>query len=218
VDLTAYELVIVPTLLLVSDDSAQNIASVVSNGGTVVVTYLSGVVDENDRVRPGGYPGAFSNLLRTAAEEHFPLLDGEIVLLDSGASATEWTELMRESGDADVMARYASGALAGYPAITCSRDEGQGAAWYVSANLDYASVKSMVDEITSSLQITGPRAPEGIEAIRRHHPGVSFLFLTNHTSEPLEVKADGVELITGKLTNGSQLVPPGEVRVVREEL
>ncbi|MFF1573476.1 beta-galactosidase [Leifsonia sp. NPDC058292] len=216
-DLTSYELVIVPTLHLVDDSSARNIESVVSNGGTVIVTYLSGVVDENDRIRPGGFPGAFSELLGTSTEEHFPLLDGETVHLDNGATATEWTELMRESADADVIARYASGPLAGYPAITRSKGDGEGAAWYVSASLDDDGVRSMIDEITQDRQITGLRVPEGVEAVRRHHAEVSFLFLTNHTSEPLSVEADGVELVTGTTTNGTLLVPAGEVRIVREE-
>lgn len=216
-DLAGYDLVIVPTLLLVSDEAAENIASVVSRGGTVIVTYLSGVVDENDRVRTGGFPGAFSGIVGTTAEEHFPLLDGEDVLLDNGARATEWTELMRESADADVMTRYATGALTGYPAITRSRSDGPGAAWYVSARLDDADVRALVDDVTASLGISGPDVPAGIEAIRRQGPGADFHFLTNHTQQALEVKIDGIELVTGAATTGSLLVPAGEVRVVRED-
>ena len=38
-------------------------AAYVEGGGTCVVTYFSGIVDENDHVRLGGYPGAFRELL-----------------------------------------------------------------------------------------------------------------------------------------------------------
>ena len=212
-ELTQYELVIVPTLFLVSDPAAQNIASISERGATVVVTYLSGVVDEHDRVRTGGFPGAFIDLLGTSSEEHFPLLDAERIQLDNGATAVEWSELMRESDSAEVIARYATGALASYPAITRSKN---GLAWYVSAKLEYQGIRSMVDEITAQLQIVGANVPEGIEAVRRRNADESFLFLTNHSTAALTVKTDGTELITETDTHGSVLVPPGEVRVVRE--
>jgi len=214
-DLKQYELVIVPMLLLVSDDSARNIASVAERGATVIVTFLSGVVDEDNRIRTGGFPGAFRDLLGTSSEEHFPLLDDERVELDNGATAIEWTELMRETDSADVIARYTTGALAGCPAITRSRDVA-GSAWYVSANLEDEAVRSMVEEIAAELGIVGVNVPEGIEAVRRRHPDVSFLFLTNHSTEPLTVETQGVELITDLEVRGSLVVPAGEVRVVRE--
>ena len=41
----------------------------------MLVTYFSGIVDEHDHVRLGGYPGAFRDLLGVRVEEFFPLLD-----------------------------------------------------------------------------------------------------------------------------------------------
>ena len=41
-----------------------------------LVTYFCGIVDENDHVRLGGYPGAFRDLLGVRTEEFFPLLRG----------------------------------------------------------------------------------------------------------------------------------------------
>ena len=40
-------------------------------------TYFSGIVDEHDHVRLGGYPGAFRDLLGVRTEEFFPLRRGE---------------------------------------------------------------------------------------------------------------------------------------------
>ena len=45
-------------------------------GAHVLVTYLSGIVDEHDHVRLGGYPGAFRELLGARVEEFRPLLEG----------------------------------------------------------------------------------------------------------------------------------------------
>ena len=62
-DLSSYRLVVVPTLYLVTDETAAAVAAAAEAGATVVVTYFSGIVDEHDHVRLGGYPGAFRELL-----------------------------------------------------------------------------------------------------------------------------------------------------------
>ena len=72
-DLSAYRLVIVPTLYLCSDALAPALEGVVARGGHVLVTYFSGIVDEQDHVRLGGYPGAFRALLGVRSEEFAPL-------------------------------------------------------------------------------------------------------------------------------------------------
>ena len=76
-DLSGYRLVLVPSLYLVTDAAARNIATLC--GGHVVVSYFSGIVDENDEIRLGGYPGAFRELLGVRTEEFHPLLPGESV-------------------------------------------------------------------------------------------------------------------------------------------
>ena len=55
---------VVPTLYLCSDALAPALEDVVARGGHVLVTYFSGIVDEHDHVRLGGYPGAFRGAAR----------------------------------------------------------------------------------------------------------------------------------------------------------
>jgi beta-galactosidase GanA len=57
--LEGYDLVLVCTLYLVTDQAADNIAAAAHGGATVLVSYIRGITDEKDHVRPGGYPGAF---------------------------------------------------------------------------------------------------------------------------------------------------------------
>ncbi|HZL02686.1 MAG TPA: beta-galactosidase, partial [Cellulomonas sp.] len=84
-DLRGYRLVVVPNLYLVSDPQAANLSDFVAGGGHAVVTFFSGIVDQDDRVRLGGYPGAFRALLGITVEEFSPLLPDQRVVLDSGA-------------------------------------------------------------------------------------------------------------------------------------
>ena len=71
-DLTGYRLVVVPTLYSVTDAGAARVRDAVEGGATALVTYFSGIVDEHDHIRLGGYPGAFRDLLGVRAEEFLP--------------------------------------------------------------------------------------------------------------------------------------------------
>ncbi len=138
-DLSGYRVVLVPTLYLCSDETAAAVAAAAEAGAQVLVTYFSGIVDEHDQVRLGGYPGAFRDLLGVRVEEFFPLPPGEVVALDDGSTGTLWSELLTADG-AEVLARYADGPLAGGPALT-RRAVGAGAAWYSSTRLDPAGTR-----------------------------------------------------------------------------
>ncbi len=60
-DLTTYSMVVVPQLYALTDAAVDNLLSYARGGGTLVCGFLTGVADEDDRVRPGGMtPGCAS--------------------------------------------------------------------------------------------------------------------------------------------------------------
>ena len=102
-------------------------------GATVVVTYFSGIVDEHDHIRLGGYPGAFRDLLGVRIEEFLPLLAGE-----SSRSTARRRPLAPTSGPRTCTSpaprrsrRTSTGPPPGVPAVT-RHEVGSGAAWYVA--------------------------------------------------------------------------------------
>ncbi|MDG4802034.1 beta-galactosidase [Micromonospora sp. WMMD980] len=215
-DLSGYRLVLVPTLYLTRDADAAALREFVDAGGTALVTYFSGIVDEHDHIRLGGYPGAFRDLLGVRTEEFFPLRAGETVRLDDGSHADVWTEWLHAEG-ADVLAAYADGPLPGVPALT-RNVVGAGAAWYVGARLDDAATDALVARLLAEAGVRpAVPAPAGVEVVRRRSAERSWLFVVNHTGEPARLPVTGVELLTGARCDGELTVPPGEVAVVREE-
>ena len=68
-DLSAYKLVIAPVLYMVKPGVAERLEAFTQGGGTFVTTFFSGLVDENDRVHLGGYPGPLRKMLGLWAEE-----------------------------------------------------------------------------------------------------------------------------------------------------
>ncbi|RAO56081.1 Beta-galactosidase [Micromonospora noduli] len=215
-DLSGYRLVLVPTLYLVRDADVDALHRYVAAGGTAAVTYFSGIVDANDHVRLGGYPGAFRELLGVRTEEFFPLREGEQVQLDDGSTADVWTEWVHPDG-AEVLASYTDGPLPGVPALT-RHPVGDGAAWYVGTRLDEQATDRLVARLLAEAGVRPTvSAPSGVEVVRRRDGDRTWLFAINHTDTEVRLPAHGVELLTGGQCAGELALPAGEVAVVRED-
>jgi beta-galactosidase len=211
-DLSRYRAVFVPSLYLVSDADAANLRSYCEAGGTLLIGPYSGIVDERDQVRLGGYPGAFADLLGIRIEEFFPLLAGESVKLSGGSVGQVWRELGRSTGAA-VLESYVDDSVAGSPAITR-----HGRAWYVGTRLVDADLSRLIGQVCAAAgaQPAIPDPPAGLEAIRRSGPdGTGYLFLINHTESALTAQGQGTDLLTGDLFTGEVTIPAGRVVVLR---
>ncbi|MBM2622744.1 beta-galactosidase [Actinoplanes sp. LDG1-06] len=202
-DLSPYKAVVVPCLHMVSDAETAAITDYVRDGGRAVITFYSGIVDPDDRVRLGGYPGAFRDLLGVVSEEFAPLLPGQEVALASGGRATVWTERLRCT-TAEVVEAYADGK----PAVTRNQF-GAGLAWYVATALDPADLQNVLRQAVGD---RGTGSSE-TEIVRRG----DHVFVINHGGKDIEHPITGRELVTGQPVTGSLSVPAGTVRVVREE-
>ncbi|MFI6635136.1 beta-galactosidase [Nonomuraea fuscirosea] len=198
-DLSGYRLLLVPQLYLVSDAGAANVEEFARRGGIVLVGPYSGIVDEHDRVRLGGYPGAWRDLLGVSTEEFFPL-DAPIRLA-SGAIGTVWSEAARAT-TAKVLDTY----LSGEPAWT--RNEfGDGAAHYLTTLLDDAALAEVLATVCREAEVEPPAVSgPGVEVVRRSHAdGRSFLFAINHTDRDATVTTGAGDAVT---------VPAGDVLVI----
>ena len=217
-DLSAYRLVVVPTLYLVSDETVASIEAAAEAGATVVVTYFSGIVDEHDHIRLGGYPGAFRDLLGVRTTEFMPLLTGEQVQVEGlggTVGADTWTEDLELAG-AEAVATYADGPAAGLPAIT-RHEAGSGTAWYVATRLDPAGTDRLVERLVAEAGLEQlPGAAPDVEVTRRVGDDASWLFVINHSDADAPVPVHGRELVTGRPVQGDLVVPAGGVAVVRE--
>ncbi|BFO17499.1 hypothetical protein SHKM778_38870 [Streptomyces sp. KM77-8] len=219
-DLSRYPLVVVPALYLMTEAAGYNLRAYVENGGTLVVSYFSGIVDEHDAVHEGPHPGALRDVLGLTVEEFSPLLRGERVRLTgpggSGLDADVWTEFVVPRG-AETVWTYADGLAEGGPAVTRHR-LGEGTAWYVSTRLGTEGLASLLGRVVEDTG-TDPRGdlPRDVEVVRRTGESGTFLFAVNHTATDAKVPLDtpGTELLTGEPAAGRLVVPAGAVRVVR---
>lgn len=213
--LEGYDLVLVCTLYSVTDEAAANIAAAASAGATVLVSYFSGIADEKDHVRLGGYPGAFRDLLGVRVEEFHPLLAGTQLKLSDGTISSVWSEHVHLAG-AEALQTFTEYPLEGVPSLT-KRSVGAGAAWYLATFPDREGIESIVDQLLEKSGAAPVAAADpGVELTRRRSDdGRSFLFAINHSRSSASVQASGVELLSGERFEGS--VPAGGVVVVAED-
>ena len=213
--LDGYGLVLVCTLYNVTDPGARAIASAAEAGATVLVTYFSGIVDENDHIRLGGYPGAFRELLGISVEEFHPLLAGEPVKLNDGGTGSVWSEHVHLAG-AEALNTFTEFPLEGVPSLT-RRAVGRGAAFYLATFPDQDGIERLVDRLLAeSGAAPVADADFGVELTRRRATdGSSFVFAINHSGVDASVRVAGTELLSGAAFTGT--VPAGRVAVIAEE-
>ncbi|MFV0426441.1 MAG: beta-galactosidase [Beutenbergiaceae bacterium] len=207
-DLDGYDLIVVPTLYLITDGDAANIAAAAHRGASIAITYFSGIVDDDDQIRLGGYPGAFRELLGTRTDEFFPLLAHERLTLDDGTTARLWTERVSPV-DADTVRRFVDGPMAGGAAIT-RRAAGDGAAWYVATHQDQAGTAALVDALIAESGVAPvAAAPSGVEIVRRSGAEGSFVVVINHTDAEVRIDVPGTDLLTGSRVQQARVASGG---------
>lgn len=218
--LDSYRLLVVPCLYPMDEQTAAWISSFAHAGGTVVVTYLSGLADASMRVLPGGYPGRLRELLGAFSEELYPLEPGvQHELLSTRGeplTAVAWNERVRLTHARSVYS-YETGPLAGLPAITRAT-AGNGAAWYVSARLTGASQQELWRLILRDTGVeptVAGAAPLGIEAVVRRSRNADFLFLMHDGEVDVDVTAPGIDLISGADLSAGGLLRAGGCAVIR---
>ena len=216
-DLAAYDLVVAPQLYLVTRASAASLDAYVRGGGTLLVSYFSGVVDEHDAVHPEGLSGPLGATLGVGVEEFHPLRSDELVTLTSGATGDVWSEHVEVEAGTEVLARFADGPVAGLPALT-RREVGQGRAWYVATRLDAASRADLVARVCEDAGVERLDLPAGLEVVTRvSEAGTAYVVALNHARSPaaLPPHVTGLDLLTGAAVEPGASLPAGAAAVVR---
>ncbi|WP_432872269.1 beta-galactosidase [Microbispora rosea] len=221
-DLSPYKVLVVPNAYLVDDEGAAAVTEFARSGGTVVMSFFSGVVDACNRVRPDGYPGAFRSLIGAKIDEYWPARPGERFTVDftDGRTATAdwWREdIHLETGTA--LATYADGLLKGRAAVVAN-EFGAGRVVYFATLLEQdAFDRVLIGELRAAgVENRFDGLPAHLECTVREDERHEYLFLLNHDAEAsvaVPMESDGTDLLTGLPASGEVTVPPLGAAVVR---
>jgi len=214
---SSYKLLIAPMLYTLRPDVAGKIKTFVEAGGTLVLTYWSGIVDEYDLCFLGGFPGGGLREVVGIWDEELDVLqpfDGNSLVMVEGnplgiSGSFEVFELCTlihaESGQ--VLATYGGDFYAGRPALTVNA-HGKGAAYYVAARTDAAFLRAFYARLIDDLDIRrglDAHLPPGVTTQLRTDGKKEFVFLTNFNPTPRTVDLGNhsfQNLLTGEETAG----------------
>ncbi|NEB00076.1 beta-galactosidase [Streptomyces sp. SID13726] len=209
-DPARHPLLVVPQLYSADPRLSADLERYVSRGGTLLVSFFSGIVDAHDTVHPGPYPGALRDVLGLTVEEFDPLLPGERVAVRTSQGdvlqADLWSEYVVPGAGCETVAVFEGGRTAGRPALT-RRALGEGAAWYLATRLTGADLAAVVDLALADAGVEPADLPRDVELVVREGESEVFRFAVNHTDAEVKVV----------LPDGSRaVVGAGAVEVFRE--
>lgn len=153
-DFSQYDLVVAPVLYMIKSGLAEKIDQYVKRGGNFVASYLSGIVNENDSVYLGRYPGPLKDVLGIWVEESDAVIPGQkiTVSLDSNNyQANLICDLLHLEG-AHALGNYNSEFYKETPAVSENK-WGKGTSWYIGTQLDEAGLSKIFDHLISIVNI-----------------------------------------------------------------
>ena len=226
--LSQYALVIAPMLYMVRQGFAERAEAFVAEGGHLVTTYWSGIVDESDLCFTGGFPGPLRKLLGIWAEEIDCLGEGERNLvqgLAGNASGLQGPYQVRHlcelihTETAQALATYRDDFYAGRPAVTVNRF-GNGKAWHVASRNDLQFQRDFFAGIINELAL--PQAvdadfPPGVVATARTDGESTWVFVQNFTAQQqLVTLPEGyTDSMTDAAAVGDTVLLPWDCRVLK---
>jgi len=216
-----YKLLFVPGITVMDETTANKIRDFVKNGGTVVMTSNSAVVDETGKVFASTRPGRVDDVfgIRIASYEETETMNeisrkslrGKKIELNYkgktiGTESTRYDVI--ESKGAEIIGSITS-LDKDYPIIT-SNKYGKGKAIYIGLPASGDLLNPLLDDLINELGIKkGPQVPDGIMArqIDKNH----FLYL-NVTGEPKEIPMNGKSqsILFDKSYTGNFTIAPYE--------
>ncbi len=193
-DLSRYKLVVAPNLYLVTDRAVENINRYVKDGGNLVMSFFSGIVDENEHTRLGGYPAPFCEMLGLVVEEFSPYSEAQSNSIQTTDNkhfqCTFWSDVIHLKG-AETIANFEHDYYAGSPAVTRNHF-GKGTAYYVGTLLDRSGMDWLVEQVckTADVKPVVSSVPPGIEFVHRTNGAQNWLFALNYSREEVKIPLD----------------------------
>jgi beta-galactosidase len=224
-DLSKYKLVFAPSLHLLSGGEADQIKLYAQNGGTVVGTFNTGLVDEHAMAPVNGYPHDLTDLFGLEVLEFDPLPPGEENHLTfKGAFPTShmhparlWCDII-EPKECQVLATYAKDFYAGRPAMTMHAF-GLGKAVYIGTQSHQQFYYDLVDWLRQMCNLHPLlKVPDTVQVSMRQKEGTKIYFLLNHQNSPVRIQfyKPMHDFLTGNNFSGNYDLPPHGVLVLDE--
>ena len=223
-----YKLLFVPGLAVVDEETADKLRAYVRDGGTVVMTSYSAMVDETGKVFSTTLPGRLSDVfgIRVAGFEETEAMNELSPRSYTGQKMTvsyRGQSIDTQSPRFDVIELKGARQLGSieslhqpYPVITEHR-YGKGRAIYVGLPARGECLTPILEELLTELSIPrGPEVPRWVMA--RDIDSTHTLYLNlNATPQTISLRGKGKGILSGDAYEGSFVLQPYEPELVEFE-
>lgn len=222
-DLSKYKLVAAPVLYMIKEGMQERLTDFVKQGGALLTTYMSGIVDQSDNVHLGGYPGPLRELAGIWVEEIDALAPEQsngVSLVNEDLSGTSnlVSDLIHLE-NAEALAHYTSNFYAGMPAVT-KNTFGDGTVYYFGGQLEDQLQDQLFKTIVEESDIT-PVIEEATKleiACRENEEAKFFVIINFHEeAQPLpEMFVGKTNLLTGEVLSSEMMLTQYTTYIVKE--
>jgi beta-galactosidase len=225
-DLSKYKIVFAPSLSLLAGGEADLLKLYVQNGGTLVATFNTGLVDEHHIAPDSGFPHDLTDVFGLEVREFDPLPPGEEnhLTFRAGFPATHlhpgrvWCDIIEPKG-CNVLGTYSKDFYAGKPAMTINQF-GEGKAVYLGTMSHQHFYNDLVTWLRNLCNLHPLlKVPDTIEVSMREKDGQRIYFLLNHQNTPVRLHfyKPMHDFLSGNNFTGSYDLPPHGVLVLDEQ-
>lgn len=191
-DLTPYQLVIDPMHFLMTTTFAAKLKAYVEQGGHLVGTYISGVVDQDFLAYRGDGLAdleAVYGLTVSETDTLYPQQHNELKAFDQTYQINDYCDVL-ELTTAKALGTYGRDFYAGTPAVT-ENNLGQGTAYYLAARTktDFLADFYRQLSVRYQLQLTLPlqAASQDVSIQVRENAHATYYFVINFSHQPTTV-------------------------------
>ena len=222
-DLSKYKLVAAPVLYMIKEGMQERLTDFVMQGGALLTTYMSGIVDQSDNVHLGGYPGPLRELAGIWVEEIDALApeqsNGVSLVNEELTGTSNLVSDLIHLENAEALAHYTSNFYAGMPAVT-KNTFGDGTVYYFGGQLEDQLQDQLFKTIVEESDIT-PVIEEAtkLEVACRENAEAKFFVIINFHEEaqPLpEMFVGKTDLLTGKVLSSEMMLTQYTTYIVKE--
>ena len=211
-DFSKYKVVVAPVLYMVKEGMKEALTEFVKNGGVLITTFMSGLVDQSDNVYLGGYPGPLKEMAGVWVEE-IDALAPEIMNKVTFADGTEvpcnlLCDVMHLEG-AECLATYAEDFYAGTPAVT-KNQFGKGYTYYIGTNMNGDGIAKVLDMAVAQADVSSVIQEETeLEVTCRKADNCTYYFVLNFKDKDIEVPSCFVgceDALTGEIVASGKMM------------
>lgn len=223
--LTGFQVVIVPSLYILSENTCENLEKFAEAGGIVVFYPRTGVKDVYNTFVNQKLPGLVAKMCGIEIEELVSMAVGQsnqvefcLPELNEKFDVSILADLIVPKG-ADIIATYLDGYYANTPAATM-HTFGSGRVFYLGimgkSNL-YAAIARWLKGLAG---VTVPlETPLGVEVVTRWQGEKRLLFILNHqgVDQQISIGYECHDLLSGKDLSGNVNIPSYDILILIEK-